>query len=370
MTGASGPGRQAGPRVLLLCAQAMLTVSALYCLNGMGAEIVAVGDPWMGFLQSSRFCRRFEPCAVKETTPEALLARLEALLQAYPADVVVPADNDAQLQLARIGGALSVPVFPMPSPEALAELNDKQSFDTTCRAIGVPVPQAEFFADKGALDPEGLGARFGFPLIVKPTNWGGSDGVVLARSAEDLRRRVIEDPAYVFHPLVVQEFIPGRDVGFNVFALEGRTVLASAQTRVGEAVHYLDNDALIGFGKRYVEAVGLTGIANLDARVGPDGRITFFECNARIWASICHAHWCGANYVAAGVRHALGLPQVEAEPLAGRSVLSPARLMLQLARGQRAPWRLSRADRRALAQGAADPVLLLRRYHERRARAG
>ena len=220
-------------------------------------------------------------------------------------------------------------------------------------------------SDKHGLNPDELGERFGYPLIVKPTSWGGSDGLVIAKSAEDLRQRVVENDDYRYHPLVAQEFLPGEDVGVNVFAVDGEVILAAPQMREGDKITHVDNDRVVSLGKKYVEAAGLTGLAHLDARLGPDGQVAFLECNPRIWSSICHSYWCGENYVAAGVRYALGLPQAGPTHIAGRSVTAPAHLLSDMAKRRRTPRSLSRYDRRALAQGAADPVLLFRRYFER-----
>ncbi len=354
------------PKVLLVCSQPSLTCSTLYCLHGMGARVVAAGDPRMKFLRFSRFCDGFAACKVYNADPDEFAARIDELARNYRVDIVVPGDNDSQSMLAVVKDRLETPVFPIPSSEQLVRLNDKHSFHDTCEQIGVPVPASVFVADKDGLDPDGLGERLGYPLIVKPTVGGGSDGVVLATSAEDLRQRIIDNDTYRYRSLVVQEFLPGQDVGFNVFAADGRVLLASVKLWEGVKITHMDNDRITSLGTKFVEAVGLNGLANLDVRLGPDGRVTFLECNPRIWSTICHSYWCGHNYVAAGVRHALGLPPVRPTDIAGRSVTAPTHLLFDMVRGRRTPRSLTRYDRRALADGGADPVLLLRRYFNRR----
>jgi predicted ATP-grasp superfamily ATP-dependent carboligase len=357
------------PRVLLLCSQPSLTCSALYCLRGMGVDVVAAGDSGLHFLRFSRACETFVGCQVAHSDPNEFLARISDLVAEYQIDIVAPGDNDSLLLLAEVKDRLETPVFPIPTSQELADLNDKAVFYETCANIGVPVPDSVFVDDKHGLNPELLNERLGYPLIVKPTRWGGSEGLVVAESPEDLRQRVIENDDYCFQPLVAQELVPGRDVGLNVFAVDGETLLVSPQVREGDTVTQLDvtqsdNDRLVSFGRTYVEATGLTGLANLDARLGPEGQLHFLECNPRIWATICHSYWCGENYVAAGVRYALGLPPATPEQISGRSVTSPAHLLSDLARGRRTPRSLNRYERRALTEGVTDPVLLFRRYFE------
>ncbi len=355
-------------KILLVCSQPSLTCSSLYCLNGMGAEIVAAGDPWMSFLRFSRFCESFVSCDVYRADPDRFARRIGELAHEHHVDIIVPADNDSVLALAAVKDRLDVPVFPIPTPQQLAQLNDKRAFYETCERIGVPVPASVFVSDKHGLDPDELGDRFGYPFIVKPTGRGGSDGLVLVDSAADLRHRVIANDDYRYHPLVAQQFVPGQDVGLNVLAAQGEVLLAAPQMWDGVKIVHLQNDGLVSLGSKYVEAVGLTGLANIDARLGSDGLPTFLECNPRMWSSICHSHWCGENYFAAGVRHALGQPAAAATPIAGRSVTAPGQLLSHIAKGARTPWSLGPYDRRALAQGLADPVLLLRRYFNRRQR--
>jgi hypothetical protein len=358
-------GVLARPRILLVCSQPSLTCSALYCLKGMGARVVAAGDPGLRFLRFSRYCEAFVPCQVYGADPDEFAVRIGQLADEHRVDLIMPGDSDSLILLAEVQDRLTTPVFPVPTLQQLRRLNDKHAFHDTCVQAGVPVPDSVFVADKHALNPDELGERFGYPLIVKPTTWGGSDGLVLATSADDIRRQIIENDDYRYCPLVAQEFLPGRDVGLNIFAVDGEVILAAPQTRDGETVIHLDNDRVVSLGKDYVKAAGLTGLANLDARLGPDGQVTFFECNPRIWASVCHSYWCGENYVAAGVRHALGLPATGPTLIATRSVSAPAHLLFDLARGRRTPWSLDRYNRRALAQGCADPVLLFRRYFDR-----
>ncbi len=353
------------PRVLLICSQPSLTCSALYCLKGMGARVVAAGDPGLRFLRFSRYCETFVPCQVYGADPDEFVARISELADEYRIDVIMPGDSDSLFLLAEVKDRLTTRVFPIPTLQQLRRLNDKHAFHDTCVQGGVPVPASIFVADKHELDPNELGERFGYPLIVKPTTWGGSDGLVVATSADDVRAQIIDNPDYRYFPLVAQEFLPGQDVGLNVFAVDGEAILAAPQMREGETITHLDNERVVSLGKQYVKAAGLTGLAHLDARLGPDGQVAFLECNPRIWASVCHSYWCGENYVAAGIRHALGLPAPQPTPIAGQAVTAPAHLLFDLARGRRTPWSLDRGNRRALAQGCADPVLLLRRYFDR-----
>lgn len=331
----------------------------------MGARIVAAGDRWMGFLRLSRSCEAFERCEVLNSDPEALARRVNDLVRRHRIDLVMAGDHDSEWSLVRARPRIEAPVFAMPTVVGLAQFTDKRRFYDACEDIGIPVPRSVFASRKQDLAPERLAVTPGYPLIVKPTNWGGSTGVVLVSSPQELRRKVLEEASYVYEPLVAQAFVPGIDVSYNVMGLDGVAYQASVHTREGNEIRFLDHPSILALGERFVAATGLNGVACLDARVAPDGRIAFLECNARIWSSICNACWCGTNYVETGVRHALGQPLPPEMPLAGRSVASPAHLLRRILTGRRAPWRLTRPERHALAQGLADPVLLFRRYFER-----
>ena len=136
----------------------------------------------------------------------------------YRVDVIAPGDNDIEVVAGQRLGPPEAPVFP-PQRRRLTERQSTPS--RNLRPNRRAVPASVFVSDKHELNPVELGERFGYPLDRQnPPTWGGSDNVVLAESAEDLRNRVIDNDDYRFQPLV-QEFVPGQDVGLNVFAVDG-----------------------------------------------------------------------------------------------------------------------------------------------------
>lgn len=353
---------EAPPRALLLCTQPGLATAVLYCLQGMGASTVVVGTPNMRFTRWSRFCDAFVDCSFSDTGKDELIEKLNALCRQHRIDLLVPGDHDGQAILSELRDDLVAPCFPMPTESLFETLNDKWQFHQLCQAQGVLVPETELLEDKSAIDPDALEARFGYPVVVKPTNEGNGDGVVIARSRAELQRQVLDNPDYTFCPLISQEFIPGSDIDFSLLSLDGKIACWAVQTRRDDEVAFLENAELVESGRRLVDATGLSGAAHFDARIDErDGSIAFIECNSRFWASICHAHWCGMNFVARGLDHVLGRPVDEASPIAGKAVRTPARLLTRLITFKQMPWRLTAPEKLALRQGLSDPASLLLR---------
>lgn len=348
--------------VLLLSNQPGLATSVLYCLRGMNAKIVAVGNQRMRFLRWSRFCKTFINIDFLNAEPAALTTAIDTLVSEHGLDIVLAGDHDAQLALTRVRNKVAAPCFPMPTEKVFATVNDKWSFRNLCEELDVPTPRTVLMADKSELDIDRLEAAFGFPLVVKPTNEGDGDGVVIAENRADLLKRVVDNPDYRFRPLIAQEYIPGEDLDLSILAVDGEVIASAVQSKMRDEVVFREHADLVDAGLRLAKATGFSGVAHFDARLdGATGRLALIECNARFWASIAHAHWCGVNFVELGVKHALGRSLVDMQRPEGKSVRTPERLLARLTRLKTLPWRLSASERLSLTDGVTDPALMLMR---------
>jgi carbamoylphosphate synthase large subunit len=181
----------------------------------------------------------------------------------------------------------------LPDPAAVEVCCDKAAFARALRTAGVPHPATTD-------TPAGLVTVPG-PWVVKPRTGRGSRGVRLL----DLRADVVEamhaDPA-----LITQTRLSGRE--FTADALVGRdgglvTVVPRWRddTRAGISVKgtTFDSAEVTTVVAAALEAVQLTGPANVQGFVADDGRATVVEINPRFSGGLPLTLAAGADVVSA-----------------------------------------------------------------------
>jgi D-alanine-D-alanine ligase len=183
---------------------------------------------------------------------------------------------------------------------------DKSRAKTLLRAVGVPCPRelllerhdAATDADAGAgaddaagVDVEALG---GYPVVVKPNAQGSSVGVHIVAEASELGAAL--DDAFQYGTVLVEEFIPGREVTVAVLDGEALPVVeiipeagfydyrhkyTKGQTRyVVPAELPAEVAAEVSrFGERAFATLGCAGVARIDFRLTPENRPYFLEAN-------------------------------------------------------------------------------------------
>lgn len=104
---------------------------------------------------------------------------------------------------------------------ALALAVDKHATQTILAQAGIPMPRSRLLCSGDARGAMEDGLRF--PLIIKPNFEDGSVGIrgdSIVSSPDELRARVMQRAGF-FAPLLVQEYVEGRE--FNVAVLGDRT---------------------------------------------------------------------------------------------------------------------------------------------------
>lgn len=298
-------------RVLLLAEGGVPTLQALRCLRLANADVHVLGRPqaaalrWSGeYLSIELF--DFHPRA---NPTDRSAARVDALVSKHRIDVVVPVGDVAAELLGRLRDRLPSRCFPLASQTSIRRLNNLAWFYELCRGLDLPMPRSVVFDNKHRVDPDRLGETFGFPVVLRSCDPSRGLGVVIAHSADELRRRVLGDQAYDDMPLIAQEHVPGEKVDLNLIAVNGRIVAHSAQRRTVEGVTFRDEPALLAHARLLVEATRYSGPAHLKAvRDARDGAIRLLGCRGRMWGSMAAAAECGVNLPAIGLAIAMGQP--------------------------------------------------------------
>ncbi len=148
-----------------------------------------------------------------------------------PIDAVVPVDDLTTIVAAAIATRLGLKTNPVAAATAA---RNKHEMRKRLSAAGVPVPRFSLVALGD--DPEAAARRAEYPCVLKPLALAASRGVIRANDAREfvaafhriaaiLRRDDTAVPGEAAEALLVEEFVPGREV-----ALEGLLMAGGLQT--------------------------------------------------------------------------------------------------------------------------------------------
>jgi len=326
-----GRGIEAVPSALVLCNQEGISTQVIHCLRLAGIPVHAAGAPEAHFMRWSRYLRSFHrlEARVERLSPDELSAQLLRIVRENNIGVVLGSDYEACRAVASIAPTLPVPVFPTSPPHGIEAYHDKAGFMELARRCGAPIADYVVLPSEHGLDHTELSRRFGRVYVVKPTREGNGNGVTFIDDANTLTQHIIENDSYDFAPLIVMPFIQGRDVGVSIYAENGRVLASVCQQREADSITFFDYPPLVEAASAVVSAGGYTGVAHIDARLGPDGSISLLECNARFWSTVFATALAGINFVQIGLSSLFAdkIPCATPPDIAGRSLTPPNRLL-------------------------------------------
>jgi carbamoyl-phosphate synthase large subunit len=220
-------------------------------------------------------------------------------------DVVISTVDVELLPLAARRADLGDAVLAAASEETLTVALDKWQLAQRCAPL-LRVPQTRL------LLAEGVAADWSFPVIVKPRRGAGSRGVKLVPNREALSALEFDEAQ------IIQEFLPGDEFSVDVIADSTGSVVAAVprtRTRVdsgvaiaGRTVH---DDALESTAALVAEAIGLTGVANVQLRHDSDGNPALLEVNPRFPGALPLTIAAGVDIPSLVLDLALGIPLPE-----------------------------------------------------------
>ena len=255
------------------------------------------------------------------------------------------------LLASRQEGFHAAPILPMPPMDLLRMLDNKWHFSRFLERHGLPFPHSRLLERA----EDALALDLPFPVIIKPLDLDAGRGVARCDSSADVHAYLKRPDAAT--PLLIQEYIPGVDIGLGLLAHRG-TVLAwtiQRQRPDGSGIEFIEHGGVLEIGRRIVDACQYDGITHFDMRLDSrDGSVKVLECNPRFWASLPFCMIAGVNFADLGVRLAQGLPVPEAS-YTTLSLTFPTKLFGGALRGA-SGWRLSEPSRHALRVTLADPL--------------
>ncbi len=202
-------------------------------------------------------------------------------------------------------------------PATLSIALDKALAKRVVRQAGVPTP-AFILMRKGN---EHIPKRMRFPVILKPNEEGSSKGVMgisVVENEEDLRKLAVQLIEKYHQPVLVEEFLPGREFTLGLIGQNRpkvfppmEIVYLNPETKrpVYSFGHKLDQTNEIRYDapakvdeklRKELEkvarsaymALGCSDVARIDVRLDAKGKVHFIECNPLPgltpgWSDLC-----------------------------------------------------------------------------------
>ena len=357
----------------------------LRSLRLAGIPCVVAAEPGLPG-RHSRLARVALEWADPLVSPDKLFSILERFASAAPQPPVLFYDEDRYLLfLSRDRARLSRHFrFVLPTSEMVEDLVDKSRFQHLSNRLGLPTPPGRLLDP--ATDPPPF--DLDFPLALKPRQrdelWhtvGGAAKALRVDSATGLRE-LWPRLAAANMPVLVQRLIPGPETrveSYHVYVDQrGETVgeftgrkLRTWPRAYGFSTALVTSDApdVLALGRDIIARLAFTGVAKLDFKRAPNGRLYLLEVNPRfnLWHHL--GARAGVNIPALVYADLVGEPRPPTGPVRAGVRWSKPWLDARAARADGVPfvtwlkWTLGAEAKRTLAWD--DPFPLVRAYLER-----
>ena len=346
-------GGETGPRhvVLILATTYGLPYRVLRCAKSCSAKVYVLGDHGAQALTLSRYCDGYFHChrIVNGFRDEALALEVNCLVRDLGVTMVLPGDAPSTRALIACRDLLDVPCFPLPSLEQFDCLNDKWRFAQVCADVGMRHPATRYFSTVAELAADVGACGLDYQAVLKPLSLSGNQGLI--RLDPDNAREQVRRVNY--QPIIMQKFVPGRDVSASILCRDGRVEAFIANASRRRVYSTIAADSILADLVRFATHMGVTGIFNFDIIESGPGEFHYLECNPRFFFKMGLAMLAGLNFVELGMNDqtACDIRRIGD----GTTVRAPEAILATPSLWRNLRWR----DAAVAAHVLADPIPLL-----------
>lgn len=299
-------------RVLITDSDSRQSLAATRSLGRAGHAVINASERHPSIAGSSKYSRGHIACPDVLVKPDDFLRAIVAATSAHSIDVLLPMTEVSTLLLARHRHDLPRSCsLPFAGAEALAAASDKTAVIAMAREMDVPVPNS--VACSSREEARAAISALPFPVVLKParsrvrtaSGWI-SNRVEYAHDRDELQARIdgLSDAAF---PLLLQERISGRGIGFFACYDRGSIVASFAHRRIREkpatgGVSVLCESIPVPerareYGCRLLDRLSWHGVAMVEFKEDTrDGTLKLMEINARFWGSLQLAIHAGVDF--------------------------------------------------------------------------
>jgi predicted ATP-grasp superfamily ATP-dependent carboligase len=312
-------------------------IGLIRSLGEAGIPVIAAGGP--GRVEySSRYVQR--SMILSDSDSRAFIDELLRAGKQFASKPVIFTDSDLVLKALSRHREVLEPYyhFLFPDKELIEDLVDKRRFGILAQTHHLPIPWT--YVPKDADDLTAIAARLQYPCIIKPENqelWAQKEVAGALFGGEHFKALKIQSSKELLsncrklaalgidHNYIIQEYIDGRDEMLYDLHIYLDRYSAVRAAFVGQKIrtypiHFgmgcytrsVDRPDIIKVGVSALQNLGYTGVANMNLKVAPDGRITILEINTR------YSLW---TYL--GARCRINIPLINYMDLIGKPYASP-----------------------------------------------
>lgn len=339
-----------------------LSLPVAYCLKTSGK--VTVHGLSRRRWRPLRLSKLFASLNYVDDDLDPWLHRIDEIVAKQGVGVVLPVSNSAIRALGEHRQTLSCAdrFVPLPEPDVFDIATNKASLTDFLTAHGFRQPTT-VKVTAGASRPEGLSV-LSFPVLAKPPLSSGGNGIrnfETPKALDDFLAGEGHDEDWV-----VQEFVPGTDLGVNVLCRNGQIIASTVQHamipssvpyRASTSLEFRTDASAMDVAARLIEKLGWSGIANIDMRRSPTSEVPFvFELNGRYWLTLLGSLKAGVNFPLLACETAMGRLQANRQARETRYFGEQGNALLSLLGGGRFRIRPSETD---LDQLFRDPMFFI-----------
>lgn len=290
-------------KTLIFSTNENIAMHILRCLSDVRIRTCVMGISKFHPIRLSRYCDNYVTYKLQDLLEDDndIINNINNYCVQQKIDIVMPAGIEATLFVSEIRDRITTAkVFPLAKLETLKILNNKWNFGELMNKNGISCPKTILITDMGQLESLVLE----FPIIIKQLELESGKGVAKLNSYEELETYIYSKNEFSRLPLLIQEYIPGLDMGINVLAKNGKIIAWSIQryrsnTNITEFIKDLN---ILNIGRQIVSCCNYTGVANIDMRFDDrDNSIKVTECNPRFWGSVDISLLSGVNFAYLGI---------------------------------------------------------------------
>jgi biotin carboxylase len=222
-------------------------------------------------------------------------ATRELAFRKGPVERLFGAYEQLQVPLAMARESLGLSGLPV---QAAINFRDKPRMKTLLRANGLPCARHRLAASVD--DAAAFAEASGFPVVVKPPAGAGALQTYRVENIDQLRRALAGQPPSPSNPVLLEEFVRGREHSFETISIDGKPVWHSLTHYEPTPLHVLENpwiqwglvlpreiddakyDDIRAAGRKALDVLGMTtGLTHMEWFRRSDGSIAISEVAAR-----------------------------------------------------------------------------------------
>ena len=248
--------------------------------------------------------------------PQERIEAIREILQRTQADVLLPVWKALPFVAVHYPALSALaPITPTPTLELFNIALNKWAMAQFFVQHQIPQPPTVLWTGEEACKQALRAASF--PVLLKPVQGTAGRGIEQFDDAPRLMDFLTARPE-LHGQCIVQDFIPGYDIGCSVLCQDGKILAHTIQTEVlpaerrfapPAAIKFIDSPMIYEVVSRLMAALGWNGVANIDMRFDArDQRVKVLEVNPRYWGSLLGSLCVGMNFPYYACLAGMGIP--------------------------------------------------------------